>query len=52
MTAQVTAAIDKREPDWVPFDFWAAPETCAALQNYLDIETDEAVLRCFSARHG
>lgn len=42
---RVRTAIEKREPDRVPFDFWAVPETCAALRNYLGVETDEQVLR-------
>ncbi|MFZ5918346.1 MAG: uroporphyrinogen decarboxylase family protein [Chloroflexota bacterium] len=42
---RVTAAIERREPDRVPFDFWAVPETCAALRTYLGVETDEGVLR-------
>ncbi|MBU0491914.1 MAG: hypothetical protein KKA73_13510 [Chloroflexi bacterium] len=42
---RVQTALDHREPDRVPFDFWAVPETCAALREYLGVETDEAVLR-------
>lgn len=42
---RVQAAIAHEEPDRVPFDFWAAPEVCAALRAYLGVETDEAVLR-------
>jgi uroporphyrinogen decarboxylase len=38
-------AIARREPDRVPFDFWAVPETCAALRAYLGVETDKEVLR-------
>jgi len=42
---RVMAAIDHREPDRVPFDFWAVPEVCAALRDDLGVETDEQVLR-------
>jgi uroporphyrinogen decarboxylase len=42
---RVRAAVEQREPDRVPFDFWAVPEVCAALRNYLGVETDEQVLR-------
>lgn len=42
---RVAAAIEKREPDRVPFDFWAVPEVCTALRDYLGVETDEQVLR-------
>jgi uroporphyrinogen decarboxylase len=42
---RVVAAVEKREPDRVPFDFWAVPEVCAALRGYLGVETDEQVLR-------
>ena len=42
---RVVAAIDQREPDRVPFDFWAVPETCAALRDYLGVGTDKDVLR-------
>lgn len=41
---RVRAAINHREPDRVPFDFWAVPEVCAALRDYLGLETDEQVL--------
>jgi uroporphyrinogen decarboxylase len=39
------AAIDHRETDRVPFDFWAVPEVWAALRDYLGVESDEQVLR-------
>jgi uroporphyrinogen decarboxylase len=42
---RVRATIDHREPDRVPFDFWAVPEVCAALRDCLGVETDEQVLR-------
>jgi uroporphyrinogen decarboxylase len=42
---RVQTALDHREPDRVPFDFWAVPEMCAALRGYLGVETDEEVLR-------
>jgi uroporphyrinogen decarboxylase len=41
---RVRAAINHQEPDRVPFDFWAVPEVCAALRDYLGLETDEQVL--------
>jgi uroporphyrinogen decarboxylase len=43
--ARVMAAIDHRETDRVPFDFWAVPEVWAALRAYLDVVSDEQVLR-------
>jgi len=43
--ARVMVAIDHRETDRVPFDFWAVPEVWAALRDYLDVESDEQVLR-------
>ena len=42
---RVVAAIDHRQPDRVPFDFWAVPEVCAALRQYLGVDRDEGVLR-------
>ena len=42
---RVLTALDHRQPDRVPLDFWAVPETCAALRDYLGVETDEQVLR-------
>jgi uroporphyrinogen decarboxylase len=42
---RVMTAIQRRQPDRVPFDFWAVPETCAALRDYMGVETDEQVLR-------
>lgn len=41
---RVVAAIEHREPDRVPFDFWAVPEVYQALRDYLGVETDEQVL--------
>ena len=41
---RVHDAIARRQPDRMPFDFWAVPEVYAALRAYLGVETDEQVL--------
>lgn len=41
---RVETALAHREPDRVPFDFWAVPEVCAKLRQALDAD-DETVLR-------
>jgi uroporphyrinogen decarboxylase len=43
--ARVMAAIEQRQTDRVPFDFWAVPEVWKALWDYVDVESDEEVLR-------
>lgn len=42
---RVAAALDLRQPDQVPFDFWAVPETIAKLLRYFDLQDEEALLR-------
>jgi uroporphyrinogen decarboxylase len=42
---RVQAALELREPDRVPFDFWVVPETLEKLQAYLSVDTEEEVLR-------
>jgi uroporphyrinogen decarboxylase len=39
------SAVDLRQPDRVPFDFWAVPEAIAELKKYLDVKDDEELLR-------
>ena len=43
--ARVEMALDHRQPDRVPFDFWGVPEVCDALRFHLGVETHEDVLR-------
>ncbi|MEJ2208526.1 MAG: uroporphyrinogen decarboxylase family protein [Anaerolineae bacterium] len=42
---RVETALAHRQPDRVPFDFWAVPEIWDRLRGALDVEDDEAVLR-------
>jgi uroporphyrinogen decarboxylase len=42
---RVRTAIDLRETDRVPFDFWAVPEVWAGLRDYLGVANDEEILR-------
>jgi uroporphyrinogen decarboxylase len=42
---RVSAVIDRKLPDRVPFDFWAVDETIEKLRRYLDVETEEEMLR-------
>ena len=42
---RVNAAIHLQAPDRVPFDFWGVPETIEKLQDYLEVETEEEILR-------
>jgi uroporphyrinogen decarboxylase len=46
---RVETTLRHEEPDRVPFDFWAVSEVWAALREYLDLETDEDVLRLLGA---
>jgi len=42
---RVETALAHREPDRVPFDFWAVPEVWTRLRAALGVDDDEAVLR-------
>lgn len=42
---RVGMALQHREPDRVPFDFWGVPEVYDALRQHLGAESDEEVLR-------
>jgi uroporphyrinogen decarboxylase len=42
---RVETALAYREPDRVPFDFWAVPEVWNRLRSALGVDNDEAVLR-------
>ncbi|MCJ7626077.1 MAG: hypothetical protein MUO76_21505 [Anaerolineaceae bacterium] len=42
---RVNAAINLRQPDRVPFDFWGVPETIEKLKNYLGAEDTEEMLQ-------
>lgn len=42
---RVQAAVERRQGDRVPFDFWAVPEVINALQVYLGAKTEEQLLR-------
>jgi len=42
---RVEAVMQGKIPDRVPFDFWAVPETIEKLQNYLQVDSEEEVLR-------
>ena len=44
---RVLSAISHRQPDRVPVDFWASPETIAMVQKELGLADEEAVLRRF-----
>jgi uroporphyrinogen decarboxylase len=39
------AAVNRRLPDRVPFDFWAVPEVVAKLNEYLQVSDEEELLR-------
>jgi uroporphyrinogen decarboxylase len=43
--ARVMAAVEHLDTDQVPFDFWAVPEVWSGLRDYLEVESDEQVLR-------
>jgi uroporphyrinogen decarboxylase len=42
---RVANALEHCQPDRVPFDFWAVPETIAKLKNYLNVSTEEEILQ-------
>jgi len=42
---RVQTALALRPPDRVPFDFWVVPEMLEKLKAYLNVETEEEVLR-------
>ena len=42
---RVRSAIHRRQPDRVPFDFWAVQETILKLKNYLHAESEEEILQ-------
>jgi uroporphyrinogen decarboxylase len=42
---RVNAALQLRQPDRVPFDFWAVPETIAKLKSYLRTASEEELLQ-------
>lgn len=42
---RVANALEHRQPDRVPFDFWAVPETMDKLKNYLNIKREEELLQ-------
>jgi uroporphyrinogen decarboxylase len=42
---RVVHALERRQPDRVPFDFWAVPETIATLKNYLKTKDEEELLQ-------
>ena len=42
---RVETAIQRNQPDRVPFDFWAVPEMINSLKNYLNARTDGELLR-------
>ncbi len=42
---RVAAALDLSQPDQVPFDFWAVPETIAKLLRYFDLPDEESLLQ-------
>ena len=44
---RVDDTIHQRQPDQVPFDFWAVPEVWTSLKNYLNEASDEGILRLF-----
>jgi len=43
---RVETAIHLKQPDRVPFDFWAVPEMIHSLKTLLAIQTDEELLQC------
>jgi uroporphyrinogen decarboxylase len=42
---RVQAAVERRQGDRVPFDFWAVPEVSRSLQVYLGAENEEQLLQ-------
>lgn len=44
---RVANAIERKQPDRVPFDFWAVPETLTKLKNYLNVKSEEELLQLF-----
>ena len=42
---RVQAALERRQSDRVPFDFWAVPEVIQSLQTYLGAEDEEQLLQ-------
>jgi uroporphyrinogen decarboxylase len=42
---RVEEAVNLRQPDRVPFDFWGVPETIEKLTSYLKADNEEEVLR-------
>lgn len=42
---RVETALNLQPADRTPFDFWAVPEVIAALQDFLGVDSEEAVLR-------
>ena len=42
---RVACAVERRQPDRVPFDFWAVPETIVKLKNYLKAKDEEELLQ-------
>jgi len=47
MTPQerVATTIERKLPDRVPFDFWAVPEVIEHLEDYLNVQNEEEMLR-------
>ena len=44
---RVEAAIQRRQPDRTPFDFWAVPEMIEKLKAYFAVDSEEEILRLF-----
>lgn len=42
---RVEAAIQRKEPDRVPFDFWAVPEVIDKLKAFLEVDSEEELLQ-------
>lgn len=42
---RVESALNHRQPDRVPFDFWAVPETINKLKNHLNAKNEEELLQ-------
>ncbi len=42
---RVQSAVERRQGDRVPFDFWAVPEVVQSLKSYLGVESEEELLR-------
>lgn len=42
---RVACALERRQPDRVPFDFWGVPETIEKLQRYLSAGSEDELLR-------